>query len=130
MYFYCQINQIMTTYYNQQELKSSMKRLIKECLTECRECEELPENFVDLIKHNFLAKFVCYNKKTQEIEIGVEDFSEESLYPQIKIYKFPITANKKWVEKSLKDGRNDLDFYGRLLNKKKLANRDAEVVVM
>lgn len=120
----------MTTYYNQQELKASMKSLVQEFLSECKRCEELPEDFVDLIKHNFLAKFVCYNNKTKNIEIGVEDFSEESLYPNIKIYKFPINSNKKWVEKSFKDGRNDLDFYGRLLNKKKSANRDAEVVVM
>lgn len=120
----------MTTYYNQHELKSSMKSLVKDFIKECKQCEELPEDFVDLIKHNFLAKFVCYNKETQNIEIGVEDFSEESLYPTIKIYKFPITSNKKWVEKSFRDGRNDLDFYGRLLNKKKSANRNADVVVI
>lgn len=120
----------MTTYYNQEEIKSSMKKLVKEFLDVCKECEELPEDFVDLVKHNFLAKFVCYNNKTKNIEIGVEDFSKDSLYPEIKVYKFPILSNKKWVENSFRTGRNDLDFYGRLLNRKKLNNHNAEVIVM
>lgn len=120
----------MTTYYNQQEIKDSMKNLVKEFLSECKKCEELPDDFVDLIKHNFLAKFVAYNDKTQHIEIGVEDFSEESLYPNIKIYKFPITSGKKWVAQSFRSGKNDLDFYGKLLNRKNTANPHAEVVVI
>lgn len=123
-------NQIMTTYYNQDEIQASMKKLVKEYIQECKKCAELPEDFVDLIKHNFLAKFVCYNEKTENIEIGVEDFSEESLYPKIKIHKFSISSKKKWVEKSFRTERNDFDFYGRLLNRKKLNNRDADVIVM
>lgn len=120
----------MTTYYNQDEIQASMKKLVKECIKECRECEELPEDFVELIKHNFLAKFVCYNSKTENIEIGVEDFSEESLYPKIKIYKFPISSNKKWVERSFRTEKNDFEFYSHLLNRKNLNNRDADVIVM
>lgn len=104
-----------------------MKKLVKGYISECKECEELPEDFVDLIKHNFLAKFVCYNNKTGNIEIGVEDFTEESLYPKIKIYKFSISSNKKWVEKSFRTEKCDLDFYGRLLNRKKLNNRDMQM---
>lgn len=120
----------MTTYYNQEEIRSSMKKLVKEYLEVCRECEALPEDFVDLLKHNFLAKFVCYNSETKTIEIGVEDTAASSLYPEIKIYRFPVQTKKNWLEKSFRSGKNDLDFYGRLLNKRKLNNNKAEVVVM
>lgn len=120
----------MTTYYNQEEIKSSMKKLVKEYLDFCKKCEELPEDFIELVKHNFLAKFVCYNNQTKNIEIGVEDYATNSLYPEIKVYKFPISSNKKWVENSFRTERCDFQFYGRLLNRKKLNNHDAEVVVM
>lgn len=119
----------MTAYYNQTEIIAAMNQLVSDYLNECRQCEELPEGFVELIKHNFLAKFVCFNRDTKSIEIGVEESSPDALYPEIKVYKYPLNSNRRWVEKSFKSGKNDLAFYGRLLNKKQSYN-DVDVVVM
>ena len=99
----------MTTYYKQAEIKASMKKL------------------VDVY---FLAKFVCYNKSTQTIEIGIEDNSgNDDFYPQINVYKYKLNSNKKWLDRSFKDGLNDLTFYGKLLNRSKM-NREADVVLI
>ena len=118
----------MTTYYKQTEIQTAIDQLVEECLTECKRCEELPEGFVELIKHNFLAKFVCYNKDTKTIEIGVEDNSPDALYPKIKVYNYSLNS-RNWVKKSFKSDKNDLHFYGQLLNRNK-SSRDAEVVLM
>lgn len=120
----------MTTYYKQAEIKASIKKLVEVYLDDCKRCEELSPDFIDLIKHNFLAKFVCYNKSTQTIEIGIEDNSgEDDFYPQINVYKYKLNSNKKWLERSFRDGLNDLTFYGKLLNRSKM-NWEAEVVLI
>lgn len=120
----------MTTYYKQAEIKASMKKLVDSYLEECKKCEELSPDFIDLIKYNFLAKFVCYNKSTQTIEIGIEDNSkDDEFYPQIMVYKYKLNSNKKWLDRSFKDGINDMAFYGKLLNRSKM-NQEAEVVLI
>lgn len=118
----------MTTYYKQAEIKAAMKVLVDEYLTECEKCETLPEDFVDLLKHNFLAKYVCYNRETKTIEIGIEDSSAETYYPEIKVYKFPINSDASWLKKSFRSDKNDLSFYGKLISRK--FSRDTEVVLM
>ncbi len=120
----------MTTYYKQAEIKASMKKLVNGYLDDCIKCEELSPDFIDLLKHNFLAKFVCYNKLAQTIEIGIEDNSkEEDFYPEIMVYKYKLNSNRKWLERSFKDGSNDLAFYGKLLNRSKM-NQEAEIVLL
>ena len=119
----------MTAYYKQTEIIAAMNQLVKDYMKECKECNELPEGFVELLKHNFLAKYVCFNEATQSIEIGVEDTSSDGLYPEIKSYKFPLNSKKRWIEKSFKTGKNDLAFYGKLLNRKQSYN-DVDVVVI
>lgn len=118
----------MTTYYKQTEIKAAIDQLADDFLKECKRCEELPEGFVDLIKHNFLAKFVCYDKETKTIEIGVEDNSPDALYPKIKVYKYSLNS-KTWIRDSFKNDLNDLHFYGRLLNRNR-SSRDADVILM
>lgn len=119
----------MTAYYKQTEIIAAMNQLVEDYLRECKQCETLPSGFIDLLKHNFLAKFVCFNQKTKTIEIGVEDSSPDALYPQIKIYKYPLDSGKRWVEKSFKTGKNDLAFYGQLLSRRQ-SYKDVEVIVM
>ena len=120
----------MTTYYKQAEIKASMKKLDDVYVDNCKKSEVLSPDFIDLIKHNFLAKFVCYNKSTQTIEIGIEDNSgKDDFYPQINVYKYKLNSNKKWLDRSFKDGLNDLTFYGKLLNRSKM-NREADVVLI
>ncbi|MGB8703805.1 MAG: hypothetical protein WCD31_02125 [Gillisia sp.] len=119
----------MTTYYNKSELHHSMKLLVENYFKECTNCKELSQDFVDLIKHNFLAKFVCYNQEKNTIDIGVENNESLSPYPEIQVYSYPVTS-KKWLEESFKNDKCDLDFYGRLLNRQNAAAKNADVVVM
>ena len=119
----------MTTYYNKSELQNSMKLMVDNYLKECKNCKELPQDFVDLIKHNFLAKFVCYNQEKNTIDVGVENNDSLSPYPDIQVYSYPVNS-KEWLNESFKDGKNDLDFYGRLLNRQRESAKNADVVVM
>ncbi|HSP41040.1 MAG TPA: hypothetical protein VLN46_06365 [Gillisia sp.] len=120
----------MTTYYKQAEIKASMKKLVDSYLNRCLEDGNLCEDLIDLVKHNFLAKYVCYNKNSKTIEIGIEDNTkEDDFYPEIQVYKFPLNKNRKWIERSFKDSMNDLMFYGKLLNRNNM-NKEAEVVLI
>lgn len=121
----------MITYYNKAEIYNSMKLLVKECLQECKDCKKLSAEFIDLLKHNFLAKFVHYNSTTNNIEIGIEESkTDNNSYPEITVYSYPLDGNQKWVEKSIKKDNNDMVFYGQLLNRKKILFKDAEVILM
>ncbi len=120
----------MTTYYKAAEIKASMKKLVDSYLDRCLNDGEICEDFSDLVKHNFLAKYVCYNKNTKTIEIGIEDYSKEGeFYPEIQVYKFPINKNRRWIERSFKDNMNDLIFYGKLLNRNNMI-KSSDVVLI
>lgn len=120
----------MTTYYRPTEIKASIKTLVEVYLAECKKSESLSRDFTDLLKHNFQAKFVSYNKSNQTVEIGIEDTAaEEDFYPQILVYKYTLNSTKKWLDGSFKDGLNDLAFYGKLLNRSKM-NQEAEVILI
>ena len=122
----------MTTYFNKSEIENSIKTIASDFLKDCIQCDKISEDFVDLIKYNFSAKYVSFNTTDKQIEIGVEDTSETySLYPSINVISFPITDNNNaWLEKSFKSQMNDLVFYGRLINRKKYNHKNAEVIVM
>ncbi|MFO8147538.1 MAG: hypothetical protein R6U03_09140 [Gillisia sp.] len=121
----------MTTYYNQNEILLTMRLLMKDYLNECLSNKKLSEDFIDLIKHNFLAKFVYYNPMKNVIEIGVEDpDSKTDSYPEINIFSFPVAGKTSWLDESLKKDKNDMTFYGKLLNRNKRLFKDAEVVVL
>jgi len=124
----------MVAYYNQREIKIEMRALIQDYLKSCTNCEVLPDDFVDLIKHNFLAKYVSYNPDLHSIEIGVEETGTPSsflAYPKIKVYQYPLNDKKnKWLDKSFKTSKTDLAFYGRLLNKRNSISKNADVIVM
>jgi len=121
----------MTTYYNKFEIEAAMKVIVEDYLKDCIETEELSEDFIDLIKYNFLAKYVSFNKEEKAIEIGVEDLNATySHYPLINIFSFPIEKSNEWLDDSFKSENCDLAFYGKLLNRKKYNYRDAEVVVV
>jgi hypothetical protein len=48
----------MASYLNTNEIRLSLRQLVKQYIEECETCQELPEEFISLIKHNFLAKYV------------------------------------------------------------------------
>ncbi len=121
----------MTTYYNKSEIESAMKVIVADYLKDCINCEELSEDFRDLIRYNFLAKYVSYNKEEKSIEIGVEDtIANDDLYPTIQIFSFPIAKSNKWLKDSFNYENDDFTFYGKLINRRKYSYRDAEVVVL
>ncbi|MCF4102357.1 hypothetical protein L1I30_11825 [Gillisia sp. M10.2A] len=117
-------------YYNKPEIENEMQSLVDEYLSECTNCKSLPEDFVSLLKHNFLAKFVAYNEENHSIEIGVEQYDSNSQYPEIKIMSYSISDKKKWLKKSFKSNETDLEFYGQLLSRKKTGIYNNEVIVM
>ena len=118
----------MTTYLNDREIRVSLKKLVQQYVEECETCKEMPEEFISLIKHNFLAKFVYYNKQEKQIEIGIDESESPNTYPKIKVFKFPVKKAVKWLDKSFKDNKNDLEFYGKLL--KRNSELDASEVVL
>lgn len=119
----------MASYLNSNEIKTSLQVLVQQYIEECENCHQLPQDFIDLIKHNFLAKFVCYNKQEKQIEIGVEDQDSDAPYPEIKTYKFPVNKATQWLDKSFKQDKCDLEFYGKLLNRNELIS-SSEVILM
>ena len=107
-----------------------MKGLAKNCLNDCLRDNEPSEDFIDLIKHNFLAKFVYYNKSDKTVEIGVEQLSVNSTYPEIKVFVYNLASGIGWLDKSFKTGKTNLAFYGKLLNQSKFLSKNAEVIII
>lgn len=104
-------------YLKEGEIKSSLGSLVKYYVQECVETQEIPQQLVELIKHNFFAKYVTYNKLEKTIEIGINESKHRSLtYPHIKVYSFPLEKTSEWIDSSFKTGRGDLEFYGQLIN--------------
>ena len=119
----------MASYLNTNEIRLSLRQLIKQYVEQCETCQELPEEFISLIKHNFLAKYVYFNKQKQQIEIGIDESTSEDSYPEIKVYKFPVSKATKWMDKSFKSDQCDLEFYGKLLNRNDIFN-SSDVVLL
>lgn len=122
----------MITYYSKFEIEASIKIIVSEYLKCCIEHGAMQENFKDLIKHNFLAKYVSFNGEKRIIEIGIEDFENmNSYYSTIKKISFHLEENRnRWLEDSFKYSKNDLIFYGKLINRENYNYQDAEVVIV
>ncbi len=119
----------MASYLNENEVKTSLRVLVNQYVEECENCNELPAEFIELIKHNFLAKFVYYNAEKKQIEIGVDESYSPETYPKIKVYTFPVRKATEWLDKSFKKGKSDLEFYGKLLNRNEVLSA-SDVVLM
>lgn len=119
----------MASYLNTNEIRHSLQQLVKQYVEECETCQELPEEFISLIKHNFLAKYVYYNKQKKQIEIGIDEADSPETYPEIKVYKIPVSKATKWLDRSFRDQKSDLEFYGKLLNRNEIFN-SSDVVLM
>ncbi|WP_081211911.1 hypothetical protein [Salegentibacter sediminis] len=119
----------MASYLNENEIKSSLRQLVKQYIEECEDCGSLPEEFISLIKHNFLAKYVYYNKEKKHIEIGIDESYSPETYPEIKVYKFPVKKASDWLDKSFRNTRGDMEFYGKLLNRNEILS-SSELILM
>lgn len=99
-------------------------------IEECKECDELPPALEELIKHNFQASFVCYDKKTNSIEVGVEEVEAVNSYPEITIHKFSLEEAISQLKRTFKSSDQDLRFYGKLLAGNGNSNNIDDVVLV
>lgn len=108
----------MATYLSTRELRSLLGASIKQYVEECLAKQQIPEELVELIKHNFYAKYVHYNKEFNTIEIGVnESKTRATAYPEIKVISFPIEETSKWVDATFIEGKGDLEFYAKIISR-------------
>lgn len=105
----------MTSYQSRNQIRTEMQRMLPYQIEECRECDELPSTLHDLIKHNFQASFVCYDKKNNTIEVGVEEQEDENTYPKITVHKIGLDEAVLKLNKSFRSSDLDLKFYGKIL---------------
>ncbi|MHA6279696.1 hypothetical protein ACXYMT_05900 [Salinimicrobium sp. CAU 1759] len=120
----------MVSYQSKNEIQNQVRNLLPYQIKECRECDELPKALEELIKHNYQAAFVCYDKKSNCIEVGVEKEEEVTAYPEITVHKIPLKKAVSELAQSLRNDDLDLKFYGRLLAGYGNANKIEDVVLV
>lgn len=120
----------MISYQSKTDIQNQVLNLLPYQIEECRECDKLPASLEELIKHNYQATFVCYDKKSNSIEVGVESEEENSPYPEIKVHKIPLGKAVAHLRKTLRSGDSDLKFYGKILAGYGTSNRIEEVVLV
>lgn len=120
----------MTLYQNRSLIKDKLEEMIPEQVTECKECDELPQAMEELIIHNFQAKYVCYNKEEGTVEVGIEEMEATDAYPRITTHTFPLEQAEKWLGKTLKSEEQDLKFYAKLLASNGFSDRIDRVILV
>lgn len=118
----------MALFLNSQEIHSSLNSVVLNYFNVCKQSGEIPQQLVQLIKHNFSAKYVWYNSLEKKIEIGINVSKSPGCgYPDIQVYSYPIDQ-MGWIEKSHKNEAFDLSFYGKLLNTP--SSMDSEIIIL
>lgn len=105
----------MTTYQSRSQIHNELRQMLPHQIEECKECDEMPKTLAQLIKHNFQAKFVCYDKKKKMIEVGVEESETTDSYPEINVLKFRLEELGTQIGKTFRNNDHDLKFYGKIL---------------
>lgn len=107
----------MTTYFRRNEIEHLMQQLVSKYAEECLSRAEMNLDFVELIKHNFLAKYVFYSKEKNVVEIGINKArGPYRSYPEIKVVRFSLAEVQSWMSQSYRFKKEDLEFYARLLS--------------
>lgn len=120
----------MISYQSKTDIQNQVLNLLPYQIEECRECDKLPEALEELIKHNYQATFVCYDKNSDCIEVGIENEKENSPYPEIKVQKIPLRKAVAQLGKTFKTSDSDLRFYGKLLAGYGSSSRVDDVVLV
>lgn len=120
----------MTSYQSRNQIQTKLAEIIPEQIAECKQCDELPPTLEQLILHNFQAKFVCYNKEKNTVEVGVEETESVTSYPKIKTRTFPLEETISWITKTFKSEEQDLKFYGKLIAESGHSDKIDEVVLV
>lgn len=105
----------MTSYQSRNQIQSELQKMLPYQIQECRKCDELPRVLEELIKHNFQATFVCYDKKSNTIEVGVEEQEAINSYPDITVHKFRLEEAVSQLKNTFRNSDQDLKFYGKIL---------------
>jgi len=119
----------MAAYFNSNQLRTSLQELAQNYISECEDCNVLSADCIDLLRHNFLAEFVIFNKKNNTIEIGMNKSDDFGGYPEIEIYTFPLKDIGKKVDYSFKNNHEDLEFYGKLIGRRKGIGSNAVILM-
>ena len=120
----------MISYQSKNDIQNQVVNLLPHQIEECRECDKLPEPLVELIKHNYQATFVCYDKKSNCIEVGIENEKENSPYPEIQVQKIPLKKAVAQLGKTFRSSDSDLKFYGKILASYGSSSRVEDVVLV
>lgn len=119
----------MVAYLKSEEVTHALKKLVHHYVEDCKKNEELSQDFIELIKHNYYAKFAYYNKKKEVIEVGINETRDRgATYPTINIYSFPIDKTDEWLVNSFKSDSFHIAYYSQLLNRSHRGR--TEVVVL
>ena len=119
----------MISYQNRSQIEQELQNLLPHQLKECKECDVVPAALEQLIRHNYNAAFVCYDKKTGNIEIGVEEREDVTSYPEIVVHKFRLSELPKKLRKTFRRSDADLRFYAKLLAQTQYRKVDEVVLV-
>ena len=120
----------MTSYQSKELIHEKLGEMIPEKVAECQKCDELPPTLEELILHNFQAKFVCYNKKSGTVEVGIEEQEAADTYPKIKTRTFRLEQAVSWLGKTFRKEEQDLKFYARLIAQNGTSRPIDEVVLV
>lgn len=120
----------MTSYQSKNAIHRKLGEMIPQQVNECKECDELPPSLEQLILHNFQAKFVCYNKKSATIEVGVEEQVAIDTYPKIKTHTFRLEEAVSWLGKSFRSDEFDLKFYAKIIAQNGTSQKIDDVVLV
>ena len=106
----------MTAYLTEYEIKTSLKTLVKQYLENCKNCHQLSDEFVELIRYTLKAKYANYNEETRTIEVGVKQENENSFYDDIKTYSYSLEqAELTYFGKFLNGQQNDINTEIRVI---------------
>lgn len=120
----------MVAYLKTTEIETSLRSLVKNYAQECLDYGMIPKDFIELIKHNFYAKYVHYNQQEKVIEIGInENPYPSSTYPDISVYTFAVNNTTEWLMSSVKTNSFDMAFYADLINRRKGVNASEIVMI-
>ena len=114
----------MPIFSTQSEIESLWKSLLKPMISTCRSEKKVPEELVELIKHNFYAKYVYYDSEKDTLEIGVNEAKQRAVtYPSIEVYHFPLNEVENLIMASFQPNNWDLEFYAKILQGKRSEDR-------
>lgn len=99
-------------------------------VSECLRCDELPPALADLILHNFQAKYVCYHKQNNTVEVGIEKQESLKSYPEITSQIFKLEEAALWLGSSFRTEDQDLRFYAHIIASNGYASAVDDVILV